>query len=136
METRTLESEAERRDVVPILRQLWADRSPEAVLEWTGRPDYHLFGRYDGGEPVAAAGALRREFLHHEPHAWLYDLVVDEDRRGEGHGTALVEHVEEWARDRDCEYLALATPTDNEDARAFYADLGYDEWGCVIEREL
>lgn len=136
MQIRELETEAERREAVPIVRQLWSDRDAEEILEWTGEPDYHLFGRFDGDELVGVAGVLVRGFLHHERHAWLYDLVVDEDRREEGHGTALIEHAEDWAVERDCTHLALASPLDGEEVHEYYERRDFEKWGYVIETEL
>jgi GNAT superfamily N-acetyltransferase len=136
MEVRELDDAAERRAAVPILRQLWSSKSPDEVLAWTGEEDYHLFGGYVDGDLVAVAGVLEAGLLHHARHAWLYDLVVDEPRRGEGYGTAMVEHVEEWARDRGCEYVALASPLGKDETHEFYESLDYDRWGYVIEREI
>ncbi len=136
MEIRELEMETERRAAVPILRQLWIDIDPEEVLNWTGNEDYHLFGRYDDGEIVAVAGVLIAGMLHHSRHAWLYDLVVDEPRRREGHGTALIRFTEEWAQERGCEYISLASPLAKEDTHNYYEEQDYDKWGYVIEKEL
>ncbi|MFB6146069.1 MAG: GNAT family N-acetyltransferase [Halobacteriaceae archaeon] len=136
MEIRELTTRTERREAVPVLRQLWTDESPSAVLEWTGADDYHLFGGEVGGELVGVAGVLVREVLHHDRHAWLYDLVVDEGHRGNGHGTALVEFVEDWAAERDCAAVALASPLGKEDVHEYYADRGYETWGYVVEKEL
>lgn len=129
---RQLETDAERRKAVPLLRQLWTDAERSEVMEWIGADDYTLFGRYDDGL-VGVAGVLLGEFLHHARHAWLYDLVVDEPRRGEGHGAALVEHVESWASARDCEYVALASPTGKSEVHEFYEARDYEKWGYVVE---
>jgi GNAT superfamily N-acetyltransferase len=121
---------------VPVFRQLWSDESPDDVLAWTGEDDYHLFGAFVDDGPVGVAGALVRSALHHARHAWLYDPVVDEPRRGEGHGTALVEFAEEWAAARDCEYAALASPLAKEGVHEYYERRGYEKWGYVVETEL
>ena len=136
MEVRELETAAERREAVPILRQLWEQQPPEEVFAWTGNDEYHLFGGFLGGDLVAVAGVLERRVLHHARHAWLYDLVVDEPLRGRGHGTAVVEYVEEWADERGCEYVALASPLTKEETHRFYGKQGYETWGYVIEKEL
>ena len=85
MAIRTLETDAERRAAVPLPRQPWTDEDPEDVLAWTGADEYTLFGRFDG-ELVGVAVVRTDDFLHHERHAWLYDLVVDAPRRGQRHG--------------------------------------------------
>ncbi|WP_336035971.1 GNAT family N-acetyltransferase [Halobacterium yunchengense] len=134
--TRELTAAAARRDAVPLLRQLWTDRDPDAVLEWTGDDDYRLFGRFAGGDLVAAAGVQVQSLLHHRRGAWLLDLVVDEPRRGDGHGAAMLDFVESWAADEGCEYVALASPLGKTGVHDFYDRRGYDRWGYVVETDL
>ena len=43
MDIRELSDETERREAVPILRQLWSDADPGDILEWTADDDYYLF---------------------------------------------------------------------------------------------
>ena len=136
MEIRELRTEDEYRSAVPILRQLWTEIEPKEVLEWVHKDDYHLFGRLDDGEIVGVAGVLVAGLLHHTQHAWLYDLVVEESRRDEGHGTALVNFVEQWASEQGCESISLASPTEKATTHEYYSQRGYDEWGVIIEKKL
>ena len=136
MEIRELRTEDEHRSAVPILRQLWTETEPEKVLEWVHEDDYYLFGRIDDGEIVGVAGVLVAGLLHHSQHAWLYDLVVGESRRNEGHGTALVNFVEQWATERGCESISLASPTEKTTTHDYYTRRGYEKWGVIIEKEL
>lgn len=136
MEIRELIDQEERQEAVPLIRQLFTDADPEEVLEWTGENEYHLFGVFVAGELVGVAGVLLKHVLHHARHAWLYDLVVDEPYRDEGYGSTLVEFVEQWADERDCEYVALASPMTKEGVHHFYEGRNYEKWGYVIEKEL
>lgn len=136
MDVRELETERERREAVPILRQLWSWKDPDEVLAWTAEDDYHLFGGHVEGDLVAVAGAQVAGVLHHARHAWLYDLVVDEPHRGEGYGTELLRFVESWADAEDCAFLALASPESKTDTHDYYQRRGYERWGYVIEKEL
>ena len=136
-------------EAIPVIRQLWSTESEAFVRSWREEEDYRLFGLYETGEEetvteegpadetlVAVAGVSVQRVLHHERHLWVHDFVVDESRRGEGFGTALLEWLDDWARERDCENLALACITDNDEARAFYESQGLDVWGHVMEREI
>lgn len=136
MEIRELMDEHERREAVPILRQLWSDTVPDDVLEWTADEDYHLFGGFVEGEIVGVAGVLVTTVLHHTRHAWLYDLVVTDSQRKRGYGTSLVEFVEKWAAERGCEYVALASPLEKEGTHHYYENRNYEMWGYIIEKEL
>ncbi|WP_435179853.1 GNAT family N-acetyltransferase [Halorussus sp. AFM4] len=148
-----LTTEAEWTAALPILRQLWTDADEEFVRSWADEDGYRLFGLYVGaceasassvegeaGEPdgdlVAVAGVSVQRVLHHARHAWIHDFVVAEAHRGQGYGAALLEFVESWADDRDCEYVALAVRDGNDDALAFYEAEGMEEWGSVVETEL
>lgn len=136
MNIRKLTNESERREAVPILRQLWSDADRDDVLEWTGDGEYHLFGGFVDGELVGVAGILVTHVVHHARHAWLYDLVVDDSHREEGYGTRLVEFVEEWANERNCEYVALASPLAKEGVHQYYENRDYKKWGYLIEKRL
>jgi len=136
MEIRELIDESDREDAAPILKQLWTDRDREEILTWTAEDDYYLFGAFEDSTLLGVAGVRIDDFLHHQHHVWLYDFVVDEPRRGEGIGTALLEHVESWAIEHDCESVALASPLDGEAVHEYYGKRGFEKWGYVFETEL
>lgn len=128
---------------VDVLLQLWSHEDETFVRGFRDEEEYRPFGLYDGvgdgdGEErlVAVAGVSIQRVLHHRRHAWIHDLVVDEPHRGEGYGAALLEWLEGWAEEQDCEYLALANVLDNDDGLAFYEREGMETWGYVVETEL
>ncbi|ELZ28147.1 GCN5-like N-acetyltransferase [Halosimplex carlsbadense 2-9-1] len=133
-------------EAVAILRQLWTHVDDAFVYEWRDEDDYRLFGLYETDESdgpgtdsealVAVAGVSIQRVLHHERHLWVHDFVVDEPRRGEGFGGELLDWLDGWARDRDCEHLALACRDGNDAGREFYESEGLEVWGQVLEREL
>lgn len=70
-------------------------------------------------------------------HLFVYDLVTRDDRRSEGHGTRLMQFVEEWADDRDCESITLESGLWRDDAHRFYEDdLGMDRYCYTFKKEL
>ena len=134
-----LEREEEWDEAIPILRQLWTDADPSWIRSWREEDGYHLFGLYagDGDEMlVAVAGVSIQRVLHHVRHAWIHDFVVDEAHRSEGYGSEILAFVEGWARERDCEYVALALRSGNDGAQQFYEASEMERWGDVIEKEL
>lgn len=130
-----LTADAEWEQAIPILRQLWTDADESFIRGWADEDGYRLFGLYEDATLVAVAGCSIQRVLHHQRHAWIHDFVVDEARRSEGYGTRLLSFVEEWAREHDCAYVALAGTLDNEAAHRFYEDNGMDRWGYVFECE-
>ena len=155
-EVREVTTDAGWDEAVPVLRQLWSHVDDEFVYGWRDEDDYRLFGLYEAAEAaapaaedrpegtadgqsatlVAVAGVSIQRVLHHERHLWIHDFVVDEPRRGEGVGRELLDWLDEWARDQECENLALACWDENDDARSFYETEGLEVWGQVMEREL
>ncbi|CCQ34742.1 GNAT family N-acetyltransferase [Halorhabdus tiamatea] len=136
MEILELIDESDREEAIPILKQLWTDRKRGEIRTWTAEDDYHLFGASEDSTLLGVAGVRIDDFLHHQRHAWLYDFVVDEPRRGEGIGRALLEHVESWAVKQDCESVALASPLDNRAVHEYYESQDFEKWGYVIETDL
>lgn len=53
---------------------------------------------------------VRTHHLPGELERSVLTSVVDEPHRAKGHGTELIEFVEKWAKERDCEHVALASP--------------------------
>jgi GNAT superfamily N-acetyltransferase len=82
------------------------------------------------------AGVVIRTNLYHGRHAWVHDLVVDEPVRGEGHGARLLRWVFEWADDRDCSCVELASGTWRDDAHRFYERVGMEEYCLTFKRDL
>jgi GNAT superfamily N-acetyltransferase len=58
--------------------------------------------------------------------AWLEDLFVEPEVRGEGFGRALAEACVERARRRGCARIQLDSNEENEAAAALYASLGFE----------
>ena len=73
---------------------------------------------------------------YERPAAKLAALVVDESRRGEGIGRALVAAIEDEARLRGCELLYVTTSERREDAHAFYEHMGLEHTGRRYSRAL
>lgn len=55
----------------------------------------------------------------------IVNLAIDEKKRDQGHGTAVVERVKALARDRGCHLLKVSCEWENEGARRFYRDTGF-----------
>jgi GNAT superfamily N-acetyltransferase len=58
--------------------------------------------------------------------AQVMGLVVDERRRNEGIGAALLEAGEAWARERGCRAMLVGTRVTRERAHRFYRREGYE----------
>jgi ribosomal protein S18 acetylase RimI-like enzyme len=68
--------------------------------------------------------------------AWIYDITVDEDRRGEGWGRAIMRAFEGEARSRGYTRAGLNVYADNQVARRLYESLGYAETARQLHKSL
>lgn len=59
------------------------------------------------------------------PSAWIEDMVVLEQFRGQGVGKALLEKAGAWARSRGAKRVQLVADADNTSALEFYKHLGW-----------
>lgn len=79
------------------------------------------------GPPDTGVAQLRfREYLFTgAPMCYLEELYVVPERRGEGHGLALMEASMAAARERGATTMELGTATNDTAARALYERLGF-----------
>ena len=79
------------------------------------------------GPPDTGVAQLRfREYLiTGEPMCYLEELYVMPDRRGHGHGRALMEAAMAAARERGATTMELGTATNDTAARGLYESLGF-----------
>jgi GNAT superfamily N-acetyltransferase len=96
-----------------------------------------LFTGRDGGTG-ATVGLL---WLHTRPagagtSVWIFDVEVEEDRRGQGWGRELMTYAEQWAREHGATGIGLNVFGGNTVARRLYASMGYDERSVTMGRRL
>ncbi len=73
---------------------------------------------------------------HNSPVAWLTALVVLEDARGAGIGSALVRHVEQWAAQNGAKKLSVTSGLRREATHEFYEKRDYENSGLRFTKEL
>ncbi len=62
------------------------------------------------------------------PLVFVAGLVVDEKRRGQGIGRALMGRVEQWAVEHGCHEVQLRSRVTRVEAHRFYESIGYEEF--------
>ncbi len=62
------------------------------------------------------------------------DVVVDEAHRGKGVGAAMLNSLQQWAKDNALSRLQLAADRDNGAALEFYAGQGWEQTNLVMLR--
>src|SRR5215211_2572975 len=140
MEIVELRSAAERREVLPMLRELYASLDEgryAALLAEMLDEGYRQFAvRNEAEEIVALAGVAVHVNLYYGRHLFIYDLVVKEDARSKGYGGLLMDHVEGIARREGCETAALACDLEREGALRLYERRGYQMPSYAMRKAL
>lgn len=62
-----------------------------------------------------------------QPFLVIENVVTLQEYRGRGIGRKLVEHVENWGRENNCQYSFLVSGVKRAGSHKFYAAIGYDE---------
>jgi ribosomal protein S18 acetylase RimI-like enzyme len=68
--------------------------------------------------------------------AWIYDIAIDEEHRGKGYGRALLNGLEQVAREHDLESIALNVFAGNDYARRLYERAGYHPTSIHMSKRL
>lgn len=64
-------------------------------------------------------------FMIQSRYCYIMDVIVTENSRGKGFGTALINSTKIWAKERNCTFINLDVLTNNPTAIALYAKLGF-----------
>lgn len=73
---------------------------------------------------------------HDRPYAFLEGVVVDNNSRGQGIGTALSKKIIELAKKRGCYKIIFTSGLDRVDIHKFYENLGFKKWGLEFRMDL
>jgi len=122
-EARLAESAAEISRCFPVMAHL----RPHLVAEkFVGRVEaqqtqgYRLAYLEDESAVVAVAGFRVMEMLATGRTLYVDDLVTDETRRSRGYGKAMLDWLQNYAREAGCETFSLDSGTHRQEAHAFY----------------
>ena len=80
--------------------------------------------------------SVRPDLYHAGNSALIEELVVDENCRGEGVGSALITALMERLKGLDCREVCLAVMPDNERAIRFYRSQGLVEEALFLEKHF
>ena len=99
-------------------------------------PEHLIFVIEEGGEPVGGLWLAERQDMSGRPCLFVYDIHLDESRRGRGYGKVAMLFAEEEARRRGLDRIALNVFGRNEVARRLYRSLGYEENAVAMSKTI
>jgi GNAT superfamily N-acetyltransferase len=121
------------RDAEEIEERQFAEYFPD------GRPatDHQLFTGRDvaTGETIGILWMFERRSAA-GTSAFIYDIEVRQDRRGQGWGRELMTYAELWAAEHGAREIALNVFGGNAVARGLYASLGFSERSVAMAKAL
>ncbi|MBK1881005.1 GNAT family N-acetyltransferase [Luteolibacter pohnpeiensis] len=103
---------------------------------FTDHPHYQLFGAFAGEVLVGVTGAWIATKIWCGRHMEIDNLVVHPDHRSTGAGTALINHLEELAKQKECSMLIIDSYTANHPSHRLYHRLGFEIWSFHFVKPL
>ena len=65
------------------------------------------------------------DFMLPGKYCYIMDIIVTENHRGKGFGTALMNSAKKWAKEKKCSFVNLDVLVNNSDAIKLYEKLGF-----------
>lgn len=106
---------------VPIYTKTYGPEEFD-VDEYLDDPDKVIFLAFAGNEPI---GQIRLQ-KYWNAYAYIHDISVEPEYRGEGIGRALMLRAIEWARSKGFPGMMLETQDNNVAACRFYERCGFE----------
>jgi GNAT superfamily N-acetyltransferase len=130
-------------EIVPLLTQLWPAnpldvKAARDIFDKGLASDQRAYLCACHGDKIIGIGTvIIRDCLWLQGDvAYLCDLVVDQNHRGSGVGTALVEKAVEIARQRGCRRVELDSGFHRTEAHWFYERRGFEKRAFLFSRIL
>ena len=99
-------------------------------------PGMSILSAFDGDDPVGYVWLNLEPRITTTGEAWIYDIAVDEERRGRGYGRLLLDAAEAEARRAGATYLGLNVFGANRVARSLYESSGYEVKSMQMRKAL
>lgn len=68
--------------------------------------------------------------------AFIYELIVLPEYRSKGYGTRIIDEAVNWAKKRELTSIELNALSNNYSARAFYENVGFQEYQVKLRKEV
>jgi ribosomal protein S18 acetylase RimI-like enzyme len=142
-------SEDEFVEIFPLLNQLGHIETPETIESLTQQKswaqyqsamlqNYRLYMAKSTTEVLGVVGIRICDdpMNNGKPYALINNLIVEEDYRGLGIGTDILERSELVAKKHKCDLTILAILNGNKQAKKLYEDNGYSQVSQLMIKEI
>lgn len=116
----------------------WAREQTDKLLpDGINTKDTLLYGIVPEERPDVSLGTIWcAKDSNHGANAFVYDLFLEPDHRGQGYGTAAMEKLFSVLRDHGFKAVGLHVYTHNQAAMSLYEKVGFKATGMNLCREL
>ena len=123
-----IEDDVAVREIYPLMAQLRSHLTDADmfIAYWRRQSEvgYRLIALHSEGQAVALAGYRVQENLVYGRFLYVDDLITDADRRSQGYGERIIQHLRSEAKKMGCAKLVLDTPMSNSLGHRFYFRCG------------
>ena len=124
----------------PVISQLRPHLNFKSYLEIVKTmktSGYTVACLFEGKNIVSYIGYANLTNLYNGSHVWVYDLVTDESKRGNGYGKLLLDYVEKWAEKNKISCVVLSSGLQRTTAHKFYEKgMSYSKTSYVFKKEI
>ena len=138
---RFLTKKEEWLEAFPVMKQLRTQLDLPSYLnlveESINKENYQLVALYSEDKMVALCGFMPMITLYNGKFIWVCDLVTDASHRSNGFGMALLQFIEEWAKENGFPIVSLSSGLQRKDAHRFYEEkMDYDKVSFVFLKSM
>lgn len=135
-----LRTETQWIDAFSLMSQLRTELNVDEYLKLLKKmtsEGYQLFALYEENQMKSLIGLTVRTNFYNKSHAYIYDLVSDQNERSKGYGQQLLLYIHQWAKEQGVEYIALESGIHRTEAHRFYEEkMEYDKWCYSFRKKL
>ncbi|HUO98885.1 MAG TPA: GNAT family N-acetyltransferase [Rhizomicrobium sp.] len=131
------------KQVAALLRQLWPGKPQDAArlravyrLSLAAPHQRYVVAEEEGTIAGFCSLTVKNSLWQEGLLANVDELVVEESRRGQGIGRALLDHVTAIARERGCARVELDSAFVRTEAHRFYEALGFEKRAYLFSKPL
>lgn len=135
-----LVNENQWKKAFPVMKELRTGLNEERYWQLTAamrKEGYRMFALFDNEEIVTIAGVIVLTSLYNGKYLWVHDLITTASKRSKGYGKRLLSFMEQWAKENNCETVALSSGLQRVDAHRFYENkMSFEKTSYVFKKEL
>ncbi|CAM3990189.1 GNAT family N-acetyltransferase [Mesobacillus zeae] len=123
-----------------VMKELRTDLDLNSFLSLFGvmqKEGYELYALLKDTSIKALAGVSIKTNFYNKRHLFVHDLVTTSSARSSGYGYEMMNYLFQFAKEKECSYIALESGLQRVDAHRFYEDkLNFDKFCYSFRKEL